>query len=122
MTEGLDPIHVALTTKPGQLPLGKISSGLLNLGDRFVQTGPAAQMLGDLAVPDKGERFGLQRDATSKKPANFLDPARSEHLGNAAVNFRVELLPLRPQADFDYAKALQRRTARGMHGGDRLVR
>ena len=55
--EGLDPVHIGFTTKPGELALGVIAMALLGEGDSLGLIDFAANQLERLPVAEGVEGF-----------------------------------------------------------------
>src|SRR5215472_14089397 len=101
-------MHIVIAAKPGDLALGVAASGLLNLRHSSLKRRTKQDVFANLRVADKSEGLRRRRNAAAQDVPDFIDPACSKHLLNAAVNAWVQLFALRHQPDFDYCESAQR--------------
>src|SRR5215469_11594625 len=95
-TNPVQPVHLALATKPGKLPFGVIAMALLCLHDCLFACKFAAHNSRSLPVPKRAERTALVAVALDQA-FRLLDQPSVEHRGSALVDALIKSRPWRVQ-------------------------
>src|ERR1700721_1505161 len=87
----VNPAHLGLMTKPGQLTLRELARLTLGELDRDLQRHFSAQERRDLAIADGAERRALRAVTCREQPAHLVDETLSDHRVETRVDIFIEL-------------------------------
>src|SRR5688572_6589125 len=98
---GVDPGHVRLLAEPGQLALGEAAGRSNRLLDRVIEARLPSEVLGELTVTDRLERWPAWIRTGFQKCFDLSHPPRSDHRRHSARDAIVQDGSRERQSDED---------------------